>query len=272
MKLLGVLLLCAFAAAVPTAVQKIDLGLGKPSDAVATVESRNILINALIRQLFTYIRYVINNGSAIFGLPPLDPLVLENYHLYIPAGFINLDLNLKDAMMTGIGGFVVHTSDFVPSQLSFDLDISVPSIVVSAGKKLFRHYDLIGDLLTAVPLYGKGEARFQVDGLRLRGKVLLKQSEDGKSVLIDRVINSAFEVPNFKVMFNTVRLFQSELTGVIGGGDIDKIVNAVIEDVIVDYVNRFQGAIAAVVTTVLPAVANPLLEQLDTWRYIERFV
>ncbi|KAI8429950.1 hypothetical protein MSG28_000413, partial [Choristoneura fumiferana] len=204
-----------------------------PADAVATVESRNILINALIRQLFTYIRYVINNGSAIFGLPPLDPLVLENYHLYIPAGFINLDLNLKDAMMTGIGGFVVHTSDFVPSQLSFDLDISVPSIVVSAG-----HYDLIGDLLTAVPL-------FQVDGLRLRGKVLLKQSEDGKS---------------------------SELTGVIGGGDIDKIVNAVIEDVIVDYVNRFQGAIAAVVTTVLPAVANPLLEQLDTWRYIERFV
>ncbi|XP_073944776.1 uncharacterized protein [Choristoneura fumiferana] len=257
MKLLGVLLLCAFAAAVPTAVQKIDLGLDIPADAVATVESRNILINALIRQLFTYIRYVINNGSAIFGLPPLDPLVLENYHLYIPAGFINLDLNLKDAMMTGIGGFVVHTSDFVPSQLSFDLDISVPSIVVSAG-----HYDLIGDLLTAVPLYGKGEARFQVDGLRLRGKVLLKQSEDGKSVLIDRVINSAFEVPNFK----------SELTGVIGGGDIDKIVNAVIEDVIVDYVNRFQGAIAAVVTTVLPAVANPLLEQLDTWRYIERFV
>lgn len=59
-----------------------------PDDAVATVESRNILINALIRQLFTYIRYVINNGSYIFGLPPLDPLVIENYHLYIPAGYI----------------------------------------------------------------------------------------------------------------------------------------------------------------------------------------
>ncbi|XP_063633553.1 uncharacterized protein LOC134804443 [Cydia splendana] len=260
MKLLGVLLLCAVVVAVPTAVEKIDLGFDI-SDNGLTDSERNaaieFLINQLIRQLFNYIRSVINNGSSLFGIPPLDPLFLEEFRLHLPLGLINLDLDLKNALMTGIGGFVVHTSTFTPSQLSFEVDISVPSIVIEA-----ESYDLVGDLLTAIPLYGKGKARFQIDGFRFSGTLLLKQSEDGQSVILDRVINSFYQIPHFK----------SELTGVIGGGNIDQVVNAMLEDVIIDYANRFQGAIAAAVSYALPVAVNPVLSTLDTWKYIDRFV
>ncbi|XP_048005769.1 uncharacterized protein LOC125241364 [Leguminivora glycinivorella] len=261
MKLLGVMLLCAVVAAVPTAVKKIDPGFDISDNGIAAPEgfstTVDFLINQLIRQLFNFIRLIINNGSAVFGVPPLDPLFLEDFHLYLPLGLVNLDLDLKNALVTGIGGFVVHTSRFTPSALTFAVDISVPSIVVEA-----EAYDLVGDLLTAIPLYGKGKARFQIDGFRFSGTLLLKQSDDGKSVLLDRVINSSYQIPHF----------QSELTGVIGGGNIDKVVNAMLEDVIIDYANRFQGAIAAAVSVALPAIANPVLEQLDTWKYIDRFV
>ncbi|XP_063547548.1 uncharacterized protein LOC134754998, partial [Cydia strobilella] len=216
-----------------------------------------ILINQLIRQLFNYIRLIINNGSVIFGIPPLDPLFLEEFHLYLPLGLVNLELDLKNALMTGMGGFVVHSSRFTPSDLSFAVDISVPSIVIEA-----ESYALVGDLLTAIPLYGNGKTRFQIDGFRFSGTLLLKQSEDGRSVLLDSVINSSYEIPHF----------ESKLTGVIGGGNIDKVVNAILEDVIVDYANRFQGAIAAAVSIALPAAANPVLSKLDTWKYINRFV
>ncbi|XP_061711938.1 uncharacterized protein LOC133521157 [Cydia pomonella] len=261
MKLLGVLLLCAVVVALPTAVKKIDPGFDISDNGLTGSERLSagveFLINQLIRQLFNYIRLIINNGSALFGIPPLDPLFLEEFHLYLPLGLINLDLDLKNALVTGIGGFHVHTSRFTPSELSFALDISVPSIVIES-----ESYDLVGDLLTAIPLYGKGKARFQIDDFRFSGTLILKQSEDGQSVLVDRVINSSYEIPYFK----------SELTGVIGGGDIDKVVNAMLEDVIIDYANRFQGAIAAAVSFALPAVANPVLSELDTWKYIDRFV
>lgn len=53
-----------------------------------TPEQRNVLVNALVRQLIAFLRYIITNGSSIFGIPVLDPLELESYHFYLPAGII----------------------------------------------------------------------------------------------------------------------------------------------------------------------------------------
>ncbi|XP_026726105.1 uncharacterized protein LOC113492701 [Trichoplusia ni] len=249
MKLLLVLMLCGLAAAASTVGKPISTDL----DAETSVQSRNFLVNALVRQLIEYVRHVINNGSLIFKIPPLDPLVLTHFHLEVPAGLINLDIELKNILATGIGSFVVHKSHLNLSDLTFDLDISVPTIDASA-----EHYDLTGDFFTAIPLYGKGDAVFKADGFRVQGKLYLKQSDDGKSILIDRIENASFVVPSFK----------SKISGAIGGGDIDGIVNSMVEDVIVDYVNRFQGAISEGAARLLVNAANPFLDQLDTWRYI----
>ncbi|XP_022828774.1 uncharacterized protein LOC111358100 [Spodoptera litura] len=248
MKLVLVLMLCALAAAAPKSNKPV------PAAQVAdTLESRNLLVNALVRQLIAYVRFVVNHGSSIFNIPPLDPLNLEDYHLNVPAGLVNLDLKLSNILATGLGKFVVHKSNLDLSTLTFDLDISVPVLDATA-----EEYDLLGDLFTAIPLYGKGKALFQVENFRFQAKLYLRQSDDEKSVLIDRIENVSFQVPSFK----------SELTGVIGGGDIDGIVNSVIEEVVVDYVNRFQGAIGKTAASLAISGLNPLLEQLDTWRYI----
>lgn len=58
------------------------------------------------------------------------------------------------------------------------------------------------------------------------------------------------------------------MDGAIGGGDIDNIVNSMIEDVIIDYANRFQGAISSVASNLVIAGLNPILDQLDTWAFI----
>ncbi|CAH2068700.1 unnamed protein product, partial [Iphiclides podalirius] len=253
MKLLTLLALCAFAAAAPKTGKDVAFDFHVENYQ----EDRNILINMLIRQLIAYLRHVINNGSAIFGLPPLDPLDLDHFHLVIPAGLINLDLELKNVKMLGLGGFVVHRSVLQLSDLSFDIDISVPKLDLSA-----ELYDLTGDIFNAIPLYGNGKAIFLVEGFRIRAKLFLKQSDDEKSVIIDRIENASFELPNFK----------SELSGAIGGGDIDSIVNALIEEVIVDYINRFQGVISKIGSEALVTFANPFLDQLDTWKYIERLI
>ncbi|CAG4923219.1 unnamed protein product [Colias eurytheme] len=255
MKIAIILLVAAVATAAPNTEVKQDVfDIDVAAFANASPENRNFLINQLIRQIFNIIRIFIRDGSALLGLPPLDPLVVDNLHLDVPAGLINLDLQLADVLVTGLGGFIVHKSDLKLSDLSFDIDISVPRLTISAG-----HYDLTGDLLTAIPLYGDGKAEFIVEGFRFQAKLFLKQSTDNdQATVIDRIENLSFQLPHF----------ESKLSGVIGGGDIDGIVNSVVEEVIIDYVNRFQGAISKLASNIVLSVLNPVLNQLNSWPWI----
>ncbi|XP_068628652.1 uncharacterized protein [Battus philenor] len=250
MKLLLLIALCTLATAAPKPKKEYQY------DPLAeiTQDERSILVNILIRQLIAYIRHVINNGSAIFGLPPLDPLDLESYHLIVPAGLLNIDLELKNILVSGFGGFVVHKSTLRLPDLTFDLDISLPRLNIST-----ELYDLTGDVLNAFPLYGYGKAVFQVEKFRFQAKLFLKQSDDEKSVIIDKIEDASFQLPSFK----------SDLDGAIGGGSIDAIVNNLLEEVIVDYINRFRGAISKISSEALVQFANPFLNRLDTWKYIE---
>ncbi|XP_013193192.1 uncharacterized protein LOC106137009 [Amyelois transitella] len=256
MKLVLVLMLCALAAAAPR-VEKQDILQPMTSEISNDPQERNILLNALIRQLIAYVRRVINNGSVIFGFPPLDPLVLDHLDLNIPAGLINLQLKLRDVLVTGLGGFEVPKSNLDLRAMTFDLEIVFPRIDIDAGE-----YDLVGDLYNAIPLYGKGPTRFVIENYTIRCVLHLKQSEDEKSVLIDRVEGASFEIPSFK----------SEMVGVIGGGDFDAIANAFTEEILIGYVNRFQGAISFVTSILIVEFGNPFLEQLETWKYIAPFV
>lgn len=67
-------------------------------------------------------------------------------------------------------------------------------------------------------------------------------------------------------------IFQSKLSGVIGGGDIDAIVNAIIEEVLVDYVRRFENLIAGQAAREIVKYGNPVLDRLNTWVFISPFV
>ncbi|XP_050358485.1 uncharacterized protein LOC126778823 [Nymphalis io] len=250
MKLLLVFALCGFVAAAPN-VQKHEVIVVENSSN--EIENQNWMVDALINQLINIIRSLINNGIGIIGIPPLDPLTLDNFHLLIPAGLINLDLQLKNIFVGGLGKFVVHKSKLNLRDLSFDVDISVPRLDIKAGL-----YNLTGDLLTAIPIYGKGKAEFVVEDFRIKAIFFLKQSDNEKSVIIDRIEGATFEIPSFK----------SDLDGVIGGGDIDTIVNAIVEEVLVGYVNRFRGAISNIAATLIIVIGNPILELFDTWQLI----
>ncbi|XP_028036839.1 uncharacterized protein LOC114247948 [Bombyx mandarina] len=251
MKLVILLALCAVAAAAPKANR--DAFAIEEFERFQATGNRNILINAIITTLFQRLRSIILEGWEEKGVPVLDPLVIESTHITIPAEIINLDLQLKNAQATGVGDFVVHKSILNVNEISFDVDISVPTLEISA-----EEYDLLGDFFAAIPLYGKGGAVFHIEGFRFSAKLFLKQSEDEKSILIERIENLTFVIPGFK----------SNLDGAVGGGDIDNIVNALVEEVIIDYVNRFRGAIAKVANGALVRILNSFLDGLNTWHYL----
>ncbi|XP_045454945.1 uncharacterized protein LOC123664444 [Melitaea cinxia] len=252
MKLLLVLAICGFVAAAPN-VENHDVIVVENM----AIEDRNWLLDRLVNMMISTIRNIIKNGFAIVGIPPLDPLKIDNLHLDIPVELINLNLKLEKIVVVGFGEFVVHSSKLDVHELSFDLDISIPRLDINC-----ELYDLTGDLLTAIPIYGRGKAEFVVEDLKIKAKLFLKQSDNEKAVIIDRIEGAAFELPYFK----------SNLDGAIGGGDIDAIVNAIIEEVLVGYVNRFRGAISMFASELILNIANPILEQLDTWAILAPFL
>ncbi|GBP23046.1 hypothetical protein EVAR_15721_1 [Eumeta japonica] len=257
MKSLVILAACALVAV----AQHVHIGDVKHDDiqdkAELINEDRSLILDLLIRQLFDTIRHVIKNGSWLLGIPVLDPFIVDHYRLVLPAGLLNLDLNITNGVLEGIGDFVVHRSDFDRNDISFEVEISLPLTKIKAD-----NYKLEGDFYTAIPLYGDGEAFFEVEEFKFRGVLYLKQSEDGKSALIDHIGEPNFSIGSIK----------SQITNVIGGGDIDGIVNSIIEEVVVSYCNRFSKAIALLNADGIVDFVNPYLDQLDSWKYVQLFL
>ncbi|KAJ2946355.1 hypothetical protein O0L34_g12392 [Tuta absoluta] len=216
----------------------------------------NQALNTLVNQTIFYFRNLVNNGSELFNFPPLDPLFMKRYHLIIPSGLINLNMDLEDVYATGFGRFESENSSMDISSLVFVLDIMVPRIEIRG------RYDLTGDLFTALTLIGKGDAEFIIESFRFGAMFYLRQSDNRNSTIIDRAEDVHFDIPYFK----------SNLTGVIGGSNIDDIVNEVLEEIVLDYVNRFRGAIALVAGHGFIKMLNPILNQLNTWRYLAPFM
>lgn len=64
--------------------------------------------------------------------------MIQYLYSYIFLFTHSLDLELKDASVAGIGEFVVHKSDLQLSDLSFDVDISVPQLDIGSGNFLMN--------------------------------------------------------------------------------------------------------------------------------------
>ncbi|KAI5635373.1 hypothetical protein NE865_11949 [Phthorimaea operculella] len=216
----------------------------------------NQAVNTFVNQTIFYLRNLVNNGSELFNFPPLDPLFMKRYNVIIPSGLINLNMELEDVYATGFGRFESENSSLDIGSLVFVLGIVVPRIEIR-GK-----YDLTGDLFTAMTLIGKGDAEFVIESFRFGAMFYLRQSDNRNSTIIDRAEDVHFDIPYFK----------SNLTGVIGGSNIDEIVNEVLEEIVLDYVNRFRGAIALVAGHAFIKMLNPILNQLNTWRYLAPFM
>ncbi|XP_013193195.2 uncharacterized protein LOC106137010 [Amyelois transitella] len=112
-----------------------------------------------------------------------------------------------------------------------------------------------GDIWTAIPLEGRGKFDLQVHHLTVLGKIFLKPSEDGKSILVDRVENPKFFIEKIA---STTQL----------DDNFDDIFNAMIGDLLAGYINRFNGYFASIYTQPSMDLLNPVLDKFDTWQIL----
>ncbi|XP_072936253.1 uncharacterized protein [Epargyreus clarus] len=275
------------------------------------VHPRFINPNAVLRQVFEMLRFLIKNGNADM-VPVLDPMEFEyqSFAIKLPNKLLtyitiipnhislftfSLNANFTNGILEGLGDFEVVSVEFIKSEIAVDLSITFPLLKITAGKYLdcllnYTNFinvtssygnqnngkvDLNGpykpitterSIIIIIPLLSHCWARvsshnekfiyrYEILNFKFWTKIYLKQSEDGQSILIDRFHESQFSVD--KISSHTD--FDE---------NIDNIFNALTEDLLAEYLNRFSKIILMKYSDSVVESINPFLNEFETWRFI----
>ncbi|XP_072935945.1 uncharacterized protein [Epargyreus clarus] len=148
----------------------------------------------------------------------------------------------------------MHRNNLYLSNLTFEIEVSMPRIIMRAESMILKQ--LNNDFNSSLPMYNKDQIEFELDNFRLQAQLQLKQSEDEKSILIEKIEDADFDVPTLKI----------NLDEVIDENNLDAF--SKIEEGLTDYIKDCKDIITKIITNAIITFGNPVLNQLDTWRYI----
>ncbi|XP_061382917.1 uncharacterized protein LOC116767852 [Danaus plexippus] len=198
------------------------------------------------------LRYYMKNGDSEKKIPILDPFEIENggVEIVLPSKILSLQAGYRKAVVKGVSHFQLDRAKFIKEKVAVNLTITFPSIKIKS-----EYYKLEGDIYGAVPISGEGKFELEVISFKFKGMVFLKQSEDEKSVLINYISNPEFS-------------FQQIQSNTDVDGNIDGIFNAMMEDLMTQYLNRFNKYIANSLNQYFIDNLNLLFNKFESWRLL----
>ena len=106
----------------------------------------------------------------------------------------------------------------------------------------YGDYDTLGRLFRLIPLFGIGKFKQEPKDLLIKGSVKLGRSADSASVFIKP---KTFEI------HVTVGSWSNEVTGMLLGGELNDLLNLVMQDLIPSVINNFEPQISKILHDVI---------------------
>ncbi|CAB3248389.1 unnamed protein product [Arctia plantaginis] len=130
-----------------------------------------------------------------------------------------------------VEGIIQHFNEVVKMDMpkidpiDFDLvELSLPGEIFKLV--LPEYYELDGHIFYAVPIKGQGLADFDLHNLQLKGTIYLKKATNSPDVVIDKFEDAEINIERV--------VSRTEFDH-----NIDKIISALVEDLLAGYINRF---------------------------------
>ncbi|XP_050352462.1 uncharacterized protein LOC126774862 [Nymphalis io] len=199
------------------------------------------------------LKYSIKNGYIENDIPIyLDPFEFDNkeFQISLPNKILSLNAGFRNGVLTGLGNFDVQNTEFIKEEISVELSIIFPLITFQAD-----YYKMKGAIYEIIPIAGKGIFEFQIHNLTLSGKVYLKQSHNEKSILINKILNSQFNI-------------QQIVSHVDFDNNIDDIANAIIADHLASNINRLNQFLIKTYGEIFISFFNNFLNNFDSWQIL----
>ncbi|XP_035429334.2 uncharacterized protein LOC118262248 [Spodoptera frugiperda] len=204
-------------------------------------------IDAWIKDLPERIRNLIRYGDVDNGIPVLDPYEFHKKQLSLASKTLTANVNITNGTFTGLGDFKLQEFNFTKSEIAIEVNITIPLLKFSS-----EYYELDGNIKEAIPVKGRGIADIEIHNVLLKGKIYLKESSDSNSILIDKIDDPQFAIERIvsRTQFDN---------------NIDDVINAMVQDLLADYLTRFNKFIASLYVDSIVEHLNRILDKFDNW-------
>ncbi|KAJ2946354.1 hypothetical protein O0L34_g12391 [Tuta absoluta] len=215
----------------------------------------NILEN---KQDFSYeaiiemVRKAIKEGYPDAGIPQLDPYKLDHAHVDFQDDIFRILANITDGTFSGLGDFQIRKFNFDMDERTYEIvfDIYFPSLKFTSD-----FYQMEGSIIEVFPLAGEGVAHVEIYDLNIWSKLYLKLTDDNSGMLVDRFEDAGFSMS--RIVSKTVY-----------DNNFDGILNAMIEELLADYLNRSSKYLAYTYSPYLVDVLNAALFETTNLKQI----
>ncbi|XP_077293497.1 uncharacterized protein LOC143916340 [Arctopsyche grandis] len=190
------------------------------------------------KEILESLRKLLLNGDQSRDIPVMDPWKVKTYSFEFSSLPLSLKISAENIVLTGLSGFNVHNIDLSESPLQLKFDFTLPAIKMDAAK-----YTLRGRVFDALPIYGAGAVDFEIGNFYFSGTSGVAEGPNG------------VYLTDLHLLL-TIEAVKSDITGMLGGGDIDEVINAMLEDMAPEFFNENSEFVSEL-------VKDPILEKVN---------
>ncbi|XP_068084018.1 uncharacterized protein [Anabrus simplex] len=208
-------------------------------------QPRNDLDNIIVKAL-EVLRGLMPKGISELGVPVLEPFRLSHHGLNIQSELATISGSLDDLT-------IANLSTFRLKHISSDIENLKEDFVFSFGRiTVSGLYNITGEMIDSVSVFGNGAFSLIVDGLMVGGRVRLAR-ENGTD-------NNPAKIDELLIRFS-IKAMQSNSENFMGGGEMGDLMNNVVSESAPQFIHQHQEELSSLLATAMQDLLNPLLEQ-----------
>ncbi|XP_075150491.1 uncharacterized protein LOC142224593 [Haematobia irritans] len=227
-------------------------------DGTAEVAPQFIL-SWQIRRMIRKVQKQMPCGWPQYGIPPLAPLKLREAEISLKKGILETVDKVWKLRVDGLDNFKIQKFKLNMFTSKITFDFLFKNIVASASKyETDTILDAMRQLGLSVEYEGDGTLDFGLKNLRIAGTLKYKLP----------ILWGSIKITSLKTQI-TLESCTSEITGFMGDGSINRMINRQIENFVEMGINNNQAEISDFIEDNLVPKVNKMLKGNDFWTLID---
>ncbi|XP_035772878.1 uncharacterized protein LOC118456329 [Anopheles albimanus] len=208
---------------------------------VNEVAGQNIILDAIMRRILENLRELMRTGNPETGMPVLAPY--HNPDLFINASFgglLDFDARFTPMNIVGLDTFVGRLQVDLAT-LRFPFEFRFAELTASG------FYDANGRLWGLIPVFGIGDFTVRPRNVLATGFATITDNGQGFLKLADFSISLQMDA------------LDSDIQGLLLGGDLSVLLNAVLQDIVPSILRNFPDGMTNLLNALVVPIANRFL-------------
>merc|ERR1719192_550943 len=209
-------------------------------------------VDDFLKQILELLKEMMPDGVPELGIPPLDPFAVPHFDIpHIQEDIITADVSIENLVIRNLSTFETKQAHLDLESLSLSLELGISDL---RGDAI---YNLTGNILGLIPLYGNGDIWLEIYDLDLFASAAVLINEQG-FVRVTQMDVSA--------NFTSIKI---HLDNLLGGGNFGESVNNLL-NLLGDYIwEQLKVILFPLLESVLTDVINDALDGCSIAELIE---